>query len=275
MKNKSFVMKILVIGSILLVLLLLIVIFSLIKLFIPKKQEKPKVEKKIISESYELEDIENISFDFKKSNSIFEISDDENLVIVQNSKEERFFINLKKKNKQLVFEEDSYIINPQKKKYTIYLPKNYLNKITIINGFGDVTLSDVVNFIDINNNAGNITLENISSIKIKDVSGDISIKNAVGDLEIASSTGDITIDNMMGNIKGESITGDITVTKYSVIGDSYFENVSGNIVLGLEESICKIDYSNENGKTKIDNEVCKGDFNILKIKNITGMIKVY
>jgi hypothetical protein len=275
MKNKSIIMKILVIGSILLTLLLLVVVFSLIKMLMPKKENI--VEKKIITKNYTLEEVENIIFDFKKANSNFIITDEEELVIIQNSKEEKFHLNYKEKGSNIYLEEDSFIINPQKKKYTVYIPKNYIGKITIINGFGEVQGEDIVNDLYINNNAGSLTLKNSGNIKLKDVSGEISLENIEGILEIESSTGNIKINNMIGNINVESITGDIEIMNFSPLGDSKFENVSGDIILKIvENSVCKIVSTNESGKTKISDTICadKIKVNEINVTNVTGMIKI-
>ena len=194
-----------------------------------------------------------------------------------NSKEEKFHLNYKEKENSIYFEEDSFIINPQKKKYTIYLPKTYIGKITIINGFGEVNGEDIINDLYINNNAGSLTLKNAGNIKLKDVSGEVSLENIEGILEMESSTGNIKINNMTGSIAVESITGDIEIMNFSPLGDSTFENVSGDIILKIkEESICKIVSTNESGKTKISDTVCadKIKLNEINIKNVTGMIKI-
>ena len=275
MKNKSIVMKILIFGSILLTLLLFVVVFSLIKMLMPKKDNT--VEKKIITKNYTLEDVDNIVFDFKKANSNFEITEGEELVIIQNSKEEKFHLNYKEKKNSIYFEEDSFIINPQKKKYTIYLPKSYIGKITIINGFGEVNGEDIINDLYINNNAGSLTLKNSGNIKLKDVSGEVSLENIEGILEIESSTGNIKINNMTGNITVESITGDIEIVNFTPLGDSALENVSGDIILKIvENSVCKIVSTNESGKMKISDTVCadKIKLNEINVKNVTGMIKI-
>ena len=274
MKNKSVVIKILIGGGFLLFLLLLIVIFSFIKMAMPKSEDK--IVKEIITNTYSLEDVENISFDFKKSNLDIKTSDNDDLIIVQNSEESKFYLNYKKKGKKVSFEEDGYLINPQKKKYNVYIPRKYLNKITIINGFGEISVTEIVNNLDINNNSGKITLENIGNAKIKDVSGEVSINNIIGDINISSSTGDISISNISGNINAESITGNISINRFYSTGDSYFENVSGDINIIMDESaICSINYYNENGKTKIDSKVCNGNTNIVNAKNITGEINIY
>lgn len=274
MKNKSVVMKILIIGSFVLFLLLLVVVFSFVQMLVPKKEKKET--KKIITNNYSLTDISNISFDFKKSNSIFRVSEDEELVIVQNSKEYRFYLNYRQKGNKISFEEDGYIINPQKKKYTIYIPKTYLDKISIVNGFGKINIEELENDIDINNNSGELVLKDVKNAKIKDVSGNISINNVLGDIKVSSSTGDIIIDNIEGTIKAETITGNIEVTKFMVAGDSNFENVSGDIIIKVKEkAVCKINAINETGKTKISNKTCDSEINILNIKNVTGAINVY
>lgn len=274
MKNKSTVLKILIVGCFALFLSLFVVIFLLIKTVIPKKEKV--VEKEIITQKYSLVDIENISFDFRKASATFKISDDEELVIVQDTKEEKFYLNNKSKENKLSFTEDSYIIKPQKKKYVIYIPKTYTNKITIVNGFGEINISEITNDIDINNNAGEIILNGIGNSKIKDVSGNIYYGNIIGNIEVETSTGNITVENITGMITAETITGDILVTNYDITGNSSFENVSGGIVLKMKENaMCSLAYSNETGKTMIDDNVCTGLANLIYIKNMTGIIKIY
>ena len=275
MKNKSVVMNILIIGSILLVILLLVVVFSLIRMILPEKKEE---EKKEIIENYILEDIDNISFNFKKANTNFEITDGEELIIIQDYKDNKFHLNYKTKNNTITFEEDSFIINPQKKKYIIYIPKDYRGKITITNGFGEMSEVGITNDLYINNNAGSIVLKDSRNISLKDVSGNVVIENIEGIIEAQSSTGNIEINNITGVANIESITGDILLSNFNIIGDSKFENISGDIILKMyDNSLCVIDASNERGKNDIDEKVCN---NILKMytieaKNVTGMIKIF
>lgn len=272
MKNKNIV-KIYITGIFFVLLLFLMVILSLLKIFVPK--EDKIVEKSIISQNYSLVDIENVSFDFRKSNSTFVVGDGDELMVVQNSMEEKFYLNEKQKGSTLSFVEDSYIINPQKKKYIIYFPKNYLNKITINNGFGEVNIANIINDMDINNNSGKLYFDTIGNVNIKDVSGDVLLKNVEGIANVSSSTGNITVENMTGMINVESITGDISITGFNAIGESYFENVSGDITLEMvPESLCKINYFNETGKTFVGENICASEFNTITVKNITGMIKI-
>ena len=276
MKNKSILMKILVVGSIILVLLLFVVIFSLIKLFIPTKTKS--VEKRIISNTYDLSNIESISFNFKNANSKFELIDGNEMIITQNSKEEKFHLNVKDKVDKFFFEEDSYIINPQKKNYIVQIPSNYLGTINIINGFGKISYVGIPNDLFINNNAGSIDLEELKNLQIKDVSGNISIDGIEGSFKAESSTGNITIKNLSGISNIESITGDIKITNFNILGESYIENVSGDIIMDInDDSLCTIEYSNERGKTKISDNICDEKIGIylLNIKNITGEIKIY
>lgn len=276
MKNKSILMKILVVGSMILVLLLFVVIFSLIKLFIPTKTKS--VEKKIISNTYDLSNIESISFNFKNANSKFELIEGNEMIITQNSKEEKFHLNVKDKVDKFFFEEDSYIINPQKKNYIVQIPSNYLGTINIINGFGKISYVGIPNDLFINNNAGSIDLKELKNLQIKDVSGNISIDGIEGSFKAESSTGNITIKNFSGISNIESITGDIKITNFNILGESYIENVSGDIIIDInDDSLCTIEYSNERGKTKISDNICDEKFGIylLNIKNITGEIKIY
>jgi hypothetical protein len=274
MKNKDVLLKIIIIFGSIIFLLLLVIILSFIKIITPK--ENVIKEKEVIEKSYSLSDIRNVTFDFKKSNSIFKVSNNKELIIIQNSKEDKFFLKHKQKGNDLYFEEDSYLLGLQVKKYTIYFPKEYLNKITIVNGFGEVDIAGISNDIDINNNSGNIILKEIGNIQIKDVSGAISFKNAFGDINVSSTTGNITVENLKGRLNIETITGDIIVNKFIVTGNSNIENVSGNILLKIDDSsICKINLYNETGKIKINERVCSSDTNIINVKNVTGLIDIY
>lgn len=273
MKEKSIVTKILIAGIFVVFLLLFLIVFSLIKMIAPKKEKV--IEKSIISQTYSLVDIENISFDFKKSASTFLVGEWEELVIVQNSMEEKFYLNSKQKKNAISFEEDNYLINPQKKEYIVYLPKNYLNKLTIKNGFGEISIEGIINDIEMNNNSGKISLNTVGNINIQDVSGDISLKNVQGIINVSTSTGDIVAESVLGIINAETITGDILISDFHILGETSFENVSGDIVLQINpESLCKINYSNDSGKTIIDDNICNSEFNMITIKNITGMIKI-
>lgn len=272
MKNKDII-KICIVGFFLVFLLILLILFSFLKIFVPKKEKT--IEKSIITQTYSLENIEKTSFNFKKSNSTFVVGDSDELVIVQNSMEEKFYLNSKQKGNELSFVEDSYIINPQKKKYIIYFPKKYINRIAITNGFGELSITGIYNDVDINNNSGKLSLDTVENISIKDVSGDIQMKNVQGIVNISTSTGDISAENIVGIVNAESITGDISIVGFNTLGESYFENVSGDIILQMiPDSICKINYSNDTGKTLISDSACVGEFNMITVKNITGMIKI-
>lgn len=274
MKNKNNIIKILVAGIMLVFLLCLIILLSFIKLFSPKVEKV--IEKSILSENYSLVDISSISFDLKKSNFVFKITDGEELSIVQDSEEEKFYLDHKIKNKTLSIVEDAYIINPQKKNYIVYVPQNYLNKIVISNGFGNIEITGVKNNIEINNNSGNIIANDTGDMQIKDVSGNLEFNNIAGKLSISTSIGNINVKNIIGSIKAETITGDIFVENFGINADTVIETVSGDIdIKMIDNSICKIYYYDETGKVKIDNNICKDEINLLNVKSITGNIKIF
>lgn len=273
MNNKSIIMKILVSCIVALFLALFIVVFSLIKTIMPKKQVVDT--KEIITQEYSLENIENLSFNFKKSNVIFMTTNEEKLKITQDFKEEKFYLNNRNNGLKISFEEDNYIINSKKKKYIIYVPESYQNSINIVNGFGSIKISGIGNDIEINNNSGKLTLDEIGNVKITDVSGNIFIANIIGNVQAKTSTGDIKIENIIGSINAETIAGNIEVINFDVLDVSDFENISGNIVIDMSESsMCMVNYSSENGKVEIDENVCLVGFNLINVKNVTGLIKI-
>ena len=270
--RRRFIIFMLVFGIVLLVLLL-ITIFSLLKLLIFKEVKIDNRRK--IEEKYPLSDIDNVSFDFKRADVVFKTTNDNELSIIQNNKEEKLYLNINKSSRQLIIDEISNIFDNKNIRYTIKIPKSYLGNISIVNGFGKISIynMDVNSYID--NNAGEINMYKSKNITIKDVSGQINLNDISGLIKLSSSTGNINIKTIKGILEIDTLTGDVNVNNFKIEGDSKIDNISGNIIMSInKDSLCKIKSENQNGETNINKKICGDKKNILKVSNVTGKINI-
>lgn len=273
MKNKSKIMKYLIMFFVFLVLSLIVLIFFLfgkIKSLEKDKTEKKVIHNTVITKSYSVKDIEKLIFDFKNSNVNYISYNEDKILIKQSGKTDTFFINKNKNQYELSLSESGTNIFA-KVKYKVYIPSSYINKIDIKNGFGNISIDSLKNDLSIDNNAGKVSIGNINNIYIKNVSGIVNI-NKTNNIDVISSTGDIIIDSIGNMCNIETITGDITINKFKINMDSKIESTSGNIILKVDkESSCKFKYS-KNENYSITKKKCIDGLNILTIKNVTGNV---
>lgn len=273
MKKKSNILKAIFIFMVVLLILFLITILSLLKLFFIK--DKQENTKRIIESKYSINNYDELIFDFKRANVVFKTTNDVDLIIVQNTMEEKLYLNVNKIQNQLYVEEDSNIFDDTSKKFTIKIPNNFNGNIIINNSFGELNIYNIVPNLTIDNNSGEVNVFNSRNINIKDVSGNINLDGIIGDTTISSSTGNINIRGIEGKLNIDTLTGNVTVKNFKIDDNSKIENISGDITVSIsKDSICKIDATNENGKLKINKEKCNDKKNIFEIKNITGNINI-
>ena len=275
MKNKSELKTILMVICLVLILLLLLVIFSLYKLVFVKHDKKIKkvVASEIIKE-YKIDDIEDLFFDFRNANVKYVLSNKTELVIKQSGKTNKMFFKKTEYNNSVHIKEQ--VTNAfVKTSYIVYIPETYYGNITIINGFGNINIGNFVNEINVDNNSGTVTVGDVNKINIKTVSGNINIDSVDTSLTLTSSTGDIFVKSLRGNTNIDTITGEVLIKKLMILGDSYIESTSGDISINVEKnSICKLKIDSDNPTNSISKNVCKYKKNVLKIKDVTGIVTI-
>ena len=273
MKNKNSLIRLLFLFVFLLVVLLIVLIFMLLKIFIFKDTNK-KV-KDIITNNYDISDISNLSFDFKKATVVIKGTNEDNLSITQNTKEEKFYLNNQKYDHKLMYVEDSYMFDNKELKYTIRVPVNYKGNLVINNNYGTLKIYNIKNNLIIDNNSADVNIYRSGDMTIKDVSGKINLNDVTGNITITSSTGNINISNFTGEASIDTLTGDVNIDNFKIEGNSSIENISGNINISIDKnSECKIKYSNDRGNNNITKDKCKNKNNILDVKNVTGNINI-
>lgn len=100
--------------------------------------------------------------------------------------------------------------------------------LTIDDGSGDISISNVMNGITIDDGSGNILVNQVAKdVVIDDGSGDIVVKNLNGNVWIDDGSGEIYVADTNGNVDIEDGSGDLTVTQ--VTGVVTVDDGSGDI----------------------------------------------
>lgn len=268
MSNK--ILKILKLIFFILIILLIIVIFFLFKKISNNKTIRKESRSSFIKE-YKIDNIELLTFDFKNVEVNYLSTNNNKLVIKQSGKSNNYLVHETRTSNKLNIKEISTNIFV-KTSYKIYIPKTYINKINIINGFNNIKIDNMNNDLVVDNNSGNVTIGKTNNITVKNVSGNIIIK-MTNTASITSTTGDIVIDNLLNSANIDTITGDITINRFYLKNDSYLESTSGNIYIKLnKDSMCKLNVNSE--VSDISKRVCLEGNNLLTVNNTTGEVQI-
>jgi hypothetical protein len=272
MKNKSELMFLLKVIVLILVIILLILFYFLYKsININNKHNKiPKIVNKKIVKKYNIDNKELIEIDFKNYEVLYGLTNGDKLIIKQNGKANKLYVDVTKSNKKISIKETvSNIL--EKKSFKIYIPKKYESKVKIINGFSNIRI-DGIKELSLDNNAGNVKIKNVNNLNIKNVSGNIYITGDLDTIKGNSSTGDININKLNESCDIETITGDIIIKEFIIKEQSSIETTSGNIEIKVDKkSDCKFKYSKKQ-EYSISNKKCIDGKNDLELKNVTGNI---
>ena len=277
MKKTKTIMKILIMVSIVLILTLLVLIIFLFKKIQGLEDKDIKqnkvIKNHVIKKEYSINNIDGISFDFMNSKVFYHSYDEEKILIKQKGKTSSYLVNKNINSNKLYFSESTTSIFG-KIEFNIYIPKKYLNTISIKNGFGNIKIDDFNNFLLIDNNAGNVFINNTFDINIKNVSGMVKVNNINGMLTLYSSTGDIFINELDGSSEMETITGNININNFKITNKSNIYTTSGDLSINIDnESDCLFKYT-KNENYKITKKKCKKGKNIFSIKNVTGNVVI-
>ncbi|MBO6195378.1 MAG: hypothetical protein J6O56_03410 [Bacilli bacterium] len=272
MKNKSSLMFLLKVILFVLIIILILLVLFLYNMIINEKNKTPKITNKKIVKEFSLKDIEYLNFDFKNYDVKYLITNGDKLIIKQTGKVNKMCIDKRKnKNKIIVKESVSNIFD--KKYYKIYIPKSYVGKTSIENGFGNISVSNISD-VTINNNSGNVIVKNSKTISLQNVSGFINIDGEINNISGSSSTGNIKIDKIIGSCNIETITGNIEIKNFLIQSKSKIETTSGDMLIKVDKkSDCKLKYNNKN-EYNISKKKCIDGENELLLKNVTGNITI-
>lgn len=293
MKNKKWILTLIIILSILMIGLTVFYIgliqngFSLKGLKLGLKNS----EELIVNTTYE-EIFKNITIDATTSN-IFINHSNTNQITTRIYGEKEYTnvdatldaLTIKTNEKNCI----GFCFNQKATKIEIELPEDFDGTITIQNKYGNISIDTFLNAtMDIKEDCGDVKILAGKNIKVDNKYGDIEIKNAndatinedCGDVTI-STIQDVTVKNNYGYIEIETVTnslhlendcGDIQLNNINLKKDSYIKDDYGDIEIGLTNELF-IDAKTDLGKVSINKNSNETEVT-LKIQNNCGDIEV-
>lgn len=179
--------------------------------------------------------------------------------------------------------------NNEISKIEVYLPVSYNGNLNIDNNYGDIKVGSFSNItLNINSGAGDTIVESAKEAYLNSSYGDINI-NTLEKGKIKLSAGDLKIDKV-NKIEAQNDYGDINIKRINEFLDinSDYGDVSLDDINLVSNSNIKLDFGdlniNRTNEIKIDAKTSLGDVKInnnytnsnvsLKIENSLGDIKV-
>lgn len=248
-------------------------------------------EELVLDKTYE-NLFEEISIDTNASEISVLESIDSNIRVVVYGEKERLEIEDEYQKLKIQYEEKKCIGFCFKKtigKVVVYLPRDYANKLIVNNQFGDIkvgtfteaSLEIVENYGDIEvaevkhanlkNDYGDISLKKAESASIKQSCGDVYI-GTIQEIDVKNSYGDITIENVLKSLNVEDNCGDIKINHITLEKSSTIKNDLGDIEIGSTNEIY-LDAKTSLGDVDIRNNYRKSEIT-LTIRNNCGDIEI-
>lgn len=293
MRNKGFVITLIVICSIFVVALLFLMIVLLNGTFkFPGFHGSTKTSKHLIMDEVYDKVPDKVKVEAGISDVSFKTSIDSTIrVVVYGEKRDLKVANsdselsIKFKEKQCHF----FCINTVKNKIDVYLPKDYAYKIDVSSNYGDINIGDFSkanmnihadcgditivrgNIVKVTNRYGDIEVGEASSLDIKEDCGDVEI-GKVNDIVVKNSYGDISIDQVFNYLDVRDDCGNIEIERLVLNRDSIIQNSFGDIDIGFTNEIY-IDAKTNLGDVDVNHNYRMSNIT-LKIKNDCGDIEV-
>lgn len=265
MKNRSLIITLIVLLSIIAILLTIFLIFGItgnaFPLFMNSKVNSKNI---ILSQTYEPEHVEKINI-VSEAGDVKIIESSEKIIKVTiYGKNDRSLkdVSFSNKNGILKFE-----IKGMSNKFinfgfytsdiVIYAPKEVIKEINVNSNYGNIEIGNFENtLVDLNQDCGDIDVENIKDAIIKSSYGDVKINSILNKCDIDLSCGDVKIQNLqinensnikndLGNIKIDQ-TNDIFIDAKTDLGDCKIEksNRHSEVTLTLSNSCGDIKVNN-------------------------------
>lgn len=261
MKNREWMIGLIVLLSIIVVALIVFLCVALNGNFKLKKWAKKKSDTIIFDQTYEQLTIEKLEILSIAGDIRFEESIDEKVRVVvygENSEDLKVdfrddelridYSQFKRKNVFLGFGFYSNDI-------VIYIPKNYEKEINVEANYGDIQMCGLENAV----------------IRIKEDCGDVVLGKAK-DAFVENHYGDIKIAEITNKVEIKSDCGDVKIDSASIMEDSSIINRFGDIKIGKTNEVY-IEAKTDLGDVKVNQNSRHANV-MLKIENNCGDIKV-
>lgn len=293
MKNKTFIVSMIIILSLLVIGLTLFMVNAIngsFKMFPFSFQYKTSNEL-IVDENY-LNEFEYVQIDTKTSEvSVIEGEEEIIRVKIYGDKD---YTKIDTNNQTLKISSEGkkcfgICFNRTISKIEVYLPKEFNKKIQIDNDYGDIEVGHFINAdININEDCGDVFVQTGKVITIQNQYGDIKIDKAVevdvqasaGDIKIGevetivadNNYGDVSIKNVLGYMNITVDCGEVKIDQIDLKKNSSIVNRFGDIKINSTNEIY-IDAKTDLGDNEIKHNYPKADVT-LNIKNDCGDIEV-
>ncbi len=295
MKNRTLIITMIALLSVLVIGLITFLIFMLNGNFRFRSFTMFQIESKtLVLDQIYTEDFNRIEMNIDSGNIYIKESLDEKVQVLGYGNEDDITVTVDTKNQKLnirIDEKDCHFFCFRKTipKVEVYLPKEYSHLIKIDSKYGDTEIEKFLNAeITLDQKYGDITIGESKSVKIHNDYGDIRIDQVV-DADIECSAGDVVIGTV-SNLKVQNNYGDINIQKVDYYLDikedcgevnirevnlkkgSSIKNSYGDIEIGFTNEIY-IDANTSLGDKNIRNNYRESKI-MLRIQNSCGDIVV-
>lgn len=252
-----------------------------------------KSSKLVISETYNVNDINKIDFKLVDSDVDIRYSEnDEVRLEVYDKNDNNVDVSLTDGILSVDFEKFSNICIGfcfNNRKTILYLPKEFNRDININSASGDVLINSFPNSSvsvstasgdikvegalkgKINSTSGEVFLRDIPVIDIKTISGDIDIIN-VTSLEGSSVSGSVEVNGLTSYINFKTTSGDYELSNINLDMNSKLSSISGDVEINGISSVY-VNTSTVSGDIEVNSSDRKSDIE-LSIKTTSGDIEV-
>lgn len=293
MKNKTFIILLIVLLSVLVLGLTTFMIFMINGKFRLRTFTILQTESKnlVFDQTY-TQDFNEIKMTVSAGNIYMKESPNEQIQVLGYGNEEDVTVDINNQKLNINVEEKNchfFCFKRTISKIEIYLPKDYDHLIKIENNYGDTEIAEFLNAkIDIEQKYGDILIEGSKTLKIYNDYGDIKIDQAE-DADIKCSAGDVvigtisnlTVVNHYGDIDVRKVEnyldikedcGEINIREINLGRNSSIKNSYGDVEIGFTNEIY-IDASTNLGDKDIKKNYPKSEVT-LRIQNNCGDIEV-
>ena len=275
MKNKSLIITLIIVLSILVLGLISLMSHLLIKgnriNFNFKKENEL-----IYEEEYNVDEVNNLTINSISSDILFkESTNNEIKVIVYGDKYNDLKVELNNNLLTIDYDvETNFCIGIcfTNDRLIIYIPNTYNKNIKINTTSGDVLGLNLINAkLDFKSVSGDIQINNIDEASITMTSGEVNI-NKINKTNIKTVSGDIEINTITEKLNIETTSGEIAIDNLTLTTDSKIKTISGDVEIDNATNIY-FDTNTVSGDIKVKNNDRKADYE-LSIKTTSGDISV-
>jgi lia operon protein LiaG len=170
-----------------------------------------------------------------------------------NKNNPRYYANISNRGNKLSIERGhrpiGIFINTFDVQVEVFIPKSYMNSITIKTKSGGIEAADefICRRINIETSSGNIRINSITAetISLKTSSGSINADNAKGSIFSETSSGRIKFDQIIGSLTANASSGNMDVGMIN--GNILAETTSGSIHCSTGENTENISLTSSSG----------------------------